>query len=287
MYQIGLAVFTVASLAVAIAQGAAWMVLARGAQGLGAAILAPTSLSLLTIHFPEGPQRRRATSLYGAVAGIGASVGLVLGGLLADQWPWRVGFFINLPVGVLLALAAQRFIGESPRRAGQFDLLGALLSTAGFGALIWGIVEASELGWHDTPALASIGGGLVVIVLFVLHEAHAVQPIMPLRLFAHRERLGACVARFLFLGAMVTFFFFSTQFMQQVLRYSAMLAGLGFLPMTLVNFVVALQGPRLLKGLHPGAQMVLGLGLALAGLGLLSRAGPARRMRWRLRCRWC
>lgn len=271
MFQTGLAVFTLASLGVGMATSAGWLVAARGIQGLGAAILAPSSLALLAIHFPEGPQRRRATSLYGAVAGIGASVGLVMGGLLADLWSWRVGFFVNVPVGIALALAGARYIEESERRVGHFDLLGALLSTAGFGALIWGIVNVGDVGWQDTPSRIAIGAGITAILVFVLHEARASQPIMPLHLVRHRARLAAYVARFLLLGGMVTFFFYSTQFMQGVLGFSALQAGLGFLPMTLVNFATALHGPRLLPRSSPTAQMVAGLVLIVAGMAWLAQ----------------
>ncbi|MET0290178.1 MAG: MFS transporter [Pseudoxanthomonas sp.] len=274
MFQVGLAIFTAASLAVGAAHSAGGMVFARGIQGLGAAILAPSSLALLTIHFPEGPERRRATSLYGAVAGLGASVGLVLGGLLADVWSWRVGFFVNVPVGLALAFAGSRYIHESERHPGRFDLPGAMLSTIGFGALIWGVVRAGEVSWSDTTSRHAVGGGLVTIVLFLLHEARASQPIMPLQLFAHRERLAAYLTRFLLLGAMVTFFFYSTQFMQSVLGFSALEAGLGFLPMTLVNFVVALYGPRMLPGLRPTSQLMLGLALLLVGMGWLGQIQP-------------
>jgi EmrB/QacA subfamily drug resistance transporter len=273
MYQLGLGIFTVASVAVALSQSAAWMVAMRGLQGLGAAILAPSSLALLSVHFPEGPERRRATALYGAVAGIGASVGLVLGGLLADVWSWRVGFFINLPVGLLLAIAGARHIGETARRPGHFDILGAVLSTFGFGTLIWGIVDAGEQGWRSPQAIGGVAVGLVSIVGFVLHEARAAQPIMPLRLFRHRERMGAYAARFLFLGAMVTFFFFTTQYMQGVLGFTALEAGLGFLPMTLVNFFVAMSGPRLASRLGSSSQLVLGLVLATMGMIWLSLLG--------------
>ena len=273
-YQAGLAIFTVASVMVAMSHGPLFMIAARGLQGLGAAILAPSSLALLSIHFPEGPERRRATSLYGAVAGIGSSVGLVLGGLLADLASWRVGFIINLPISIVLSIAATRCIGESERHAGAFDVLGAVLSTLGFGLLIWGIVEGGELGWGQPQAWGGMLAGCLGVLAFVLHEARAPQPIMPLRLFAHRERLGAYLCRFLFLGAMVSFFFFSTQFMQLVLGFSSLQAGLGFLPMTLVNFFVAYYAPRLSRHIGDHLQVALGLLLALGGLYGLSLAQP-------------
>lgn len=273
MFQLGLGVFTLASVGVALSHTAATMVFNRGLQGLGAAILAPSSLALLSVHFAEGPERRRATALYGAVAGIGASVGLVLGGLLADTLSWRVGFFINLPVGLAMALAGARHIGETERHLGKLDVPGAVLSTAGFGTLIWGILRLADHGWHDRATAAGIVVGTLLIAAFVLHERRAPQPIMPLHLFAHRERAGAYLSRFLFLAAMVTFFFFGTLYLQQVLGFSALQAALGYLPMTLVNFVVALAGPKKLAALSPATQLVLGLALAMCGLLWLSLAG--------------
>lgn len=273
MFRLGLAIFTLASLAIAASQSAGWLIAARAVQGVGAAILAPSTLALLSSSFPEGPARQRATGWYGAMAGIGASLGLVLGGILADWLSWRVGFLINLPVGLALWATASRHLRETERQPGKLDLLGALLSTIGFGALIWGVVETAETGWGDLVTLGAILGGLMVIGLFTLHEARAPQPIMPLRLFADRERLGAYLARFLFLGAMVTFFFFTTQYLQGVLGFSALGAGLGFLPMTLVNFAVALAGPRLAARISPARQLVLGLVLIFIGMAWLSRAG--------------
>lgn len=273
MFQLGLAAFALASLAIAAAQSAGWLIAARAAQGVGAAILAPSTLALLSSNFPEGPERRRATSWYGAMAGIGASLGLVVGGILADWLSWRVGFLMNLPVGLALWLASARYLRETERRSGRLDIPGALASTLGFGALIWGVVETAETGWTAPLTLGAMLGGLALIGLFALHEARAPQPIMPLRLFADRERLGAYLARFLFLGAMVTFFFFSTQYLQGVMGFSALAAGFGFLPMTLVNFVVALAGPGLTARLSAPRQLVLGLVVTFVGMAWLSRAG--------------
>jgi EmrB/QacA subfamily drug resistance transporter len=273
MFQMGLVIFTLASLAIAAAQTAGWLIAARAVQGLGAAILAPSTLALLSSNFREGPARQRATAWYGSIAGIGASVGLVLGGILADWLSWRIGFLINLPVGIALWVAGGRYLQETERNPGRLDVPGAIASTLGFGALIWGVVRTAETGWGEPLTLAAILGGLAKIALFVWHEARTPQPIMPLRLFTDQERLGAYLTRFLFLGAMVTFFFFSTQYMQQVLGFSALEAGLGFLPMTLVNFAVALAGPRLSGRIHAGRQLVLGVVLTFIGMAWLSRAG--------------
>jgi EmrB/QacA subfamily drug resistance transporter len=273
MFMTGLVVFSAASLAIGVAQSAAWLLAARAVQGAGSAILAPSTLALLTTHFPEGPQRTRAVGYYGAVAGIGSSIGLVLGGVLAGWLSWRVGFFINLPIGLALLLGARRTLDETPRHAGQFDVVGALSSTLGMSALIYGIVRSASTGWADAVTMATVAIGVLLLAGFVLNEAHARQPIMPLRLFASRERAGAYAARVLFLGAMVGFWFFATQFLQGVLGYSPFAAGVAFLPATLANFAAALAVPRLTRRVGNGRLLATGLTLALIGLAWLSNVG--------------
>src|SRR5712691_10941232 len=211
----GLALFTAASLGVGIAQSAAWLIAARALQGVGAAILAPSTLALLTTNFREGPERTRSLAYYAAVAGVGASVGLVLGGIVADWLSWRVGFFINVPIGIALMLGAQRYLGETERRSGEFDVAGALTSTLGVTAVVYGLVRSASTGWSDRVTVAALTAGVVLLALLVLNEWRAKRPIMPLRLFASRERVGAYAARVLYLGAMMGFWFFTTQFLQR------------------------------------------------------------------------
>lgn len=273
MFLIGLAIFTVASVGVGISSSIVLMLAGRALQGVGAAILAPSTLALLQSNFAEGPERTRAVAFYGAAAGIGASVGLVLGGILADWLSWRVGFFINLPIGAMLGFGTLRFIRETARHTGRFDLMGAITSTMGMFALVFGIVHSADAGWTDSLTIASLAAAAVFLVFFVFAEARAKQPIMPLRLFANAERAGAYAARLLFLGGMVGFFFFTTQFMQGVLGFSPFQAGLGFLPMTLVNFGVALQVPRLTRRFGNGPLLAFGLALTCIGLAWLSRVG--------------
>jgi EmrB/QacA subfamily drug resistance transporter len=271
MFIAGLALFTIASLAIGLAQSSAWLITARGLQGVGAAVLAPSTLALLLTNFAEGPERTRAVGYYGAVAGIGASIGLVLGGILTDWLSWRVGFFINLPIGMALMLGAKRYLTETERRSGQFDLSGALSSTCGMGALVYGIVRSATAGWSDPRTVATVAIGVILLTLFVLIEWRAKQPIMPLRLFASRERNGAYAARVLFLGAMVGFWFFTTQLLQGVIGYSPFEAGVAFLPTTLANFVMAMAVPWLTRRLGNGRLLAAGLTLALIGMAALSR----------------
>jgi MFS family permease len=162
MFVAGLALFTAASLAIGLAQSPAWLIGARAFQGVGAAVLAPSTLALLSTNFPEGPQRTRAVAYYGAVAGIGASTGLVLGGILADLLSWRVGFFLNLPIGIALMLAARRYLTETDRRAGELDLAGALSSTFGMTTLVYGIVRSATAGWSDPVTIAALTAGVLL-----------------------------------------------------------------------------------------------------------------------------
>ncbi|NVO25625.1 MFS transporter [Donghicola sp. B5-SW-15] len=270
-FQAGLVIFTVASALIGLAQSAAWMIAARGLQGFGAAILAPSTLALLSFSFPEGRERTRATAWYGSTAGIGAAVGLVLGGVLAQTISWRVGFFINLPIGLAMIFLGARYVEETEPRPGTFDLKGAIASTLGIGALIWGVLESAERGWGNLPSMGAMAAGAVIIGGFVRHEARADQPILPLRLFDNPERVGAYLARFLYLAAMVGFFFFTTQFMQEVDGFTPLQAGLGFLPMTLVNFAVATRVPDLTERLGNRALMLIGIAATALGMGWLAQ----------------
>jgi EmrB/QacA subfamily drug resistance transporter len=277
VFVVGLVVFTAASLLIGLAPAEWWIIAARALQGVGAAIVAPTSLSLLTATFPEGRERTRAVAWYGATAGIGASLGMVIGGAFAHGISWRAGFFVNVPVGIAMIALAPRYLPETARATGRFDLLGALAATLGVGSLVFGVIHTTEAGWTSPVTLGAFVVGVVLLIVLVVNEARAAQPIMPLRLFASRERTGAYLGRFLFLGAMIGFFYFTTQFMQTVLGWNPLQAGLGFLPMTVVNFAVAMAIPRLACRVGGTPPLVLGVVLTLAGMLWLSRldAGSA------------
>jgi EmrB/QacA subfamily drug resistance transporter len=274
MFVVGIALFTLASLAAGAAQSASWLLAARAVQGVGAAIAAPSTLALLMTSFPEGRERTRAMSYYAAVAGGGGSVGLVLGGILTSWLSWRWGLFINVPIGIALVLAAPRVLGETERRSGHFDLAGAATSTLGMVSLVYGIVRAGTAGWGDSFTVASLAAGVVLLAAFVLNERRAVQPITPLHLFASRERVGANVARVLFVGAMFGQFFFLTQYLQGVLGFSPIEAGIAFLPLTLVMFAMTQAVPHLVGRFGNTRVLAGGVLVALAGMAWLSRVGP-------------
>lgn len=271
----GLTVFTIASVLIGLAQTPGVMVAARAMQGLGSAILAPSTLALLQTTFSEGPERTRAVSWYSAIAGVAASVGLVLGGVLAETLSWRAGFFVNLPIGLAMIVAARRHIQESDRVTGRFDLPGALASTGGVSALVYGFIRSATAGWSDPVTVAAIAGGVLALGAFIAIEQRAAQPIMPLRLFASAERSAAYGARLLFLAAMIGFFFFTTLYLQEELHFAPSRTGLAFLPATIVNFAVAMLLQRLTRRFGNGPLLALGLGLCVCGMAWLARATAA------------
>ncbi|GGN51216.1 MFS transporter [Streptomyces albiflavescens] len=270
VFLFSLVVFSLTSLLVGAAQTQWWLIGARAFRGIGAAVLAPSALSLLTRSFAEGRARNRAMAAYSAVAGLGAALGLVVGGLVADLISWRAGFLLNVPVGVVMVVLALRFLPETERRQGRFDIAGAVLATLGSTALVLGIVDAADFGWTAVLTLVPLVAGVVLLGLFVRVERRTAQPIVPLRLFASRERSGAYLARMLYMGAMMGFFF-TAQFVQSVYHWTPLQAGLAFLPMTLVNFVFAVQVPRLLERAARPLVLLTGVVLTTLGMAWLSR----------------
>jgi EmrB/QacA subfamily drug resistance transporter len=274
MFVVGLVLFGAASFLVGIAPVAWWLIAARAVQGVGAAVLAPSSLALLTASFAEGRERARAVAAYSAVAGIGASAGLVVGGMLADWISWRAGFFLNVPIGLAMLLAARRYLtAEEPRERGRFDVLGALSATLGMTAIVFAVVDSTSAGWGSPTTIGALLLGVALLVGLVVNEARAAQPIMPLRLFASRPRTGAYLVRLLYLGAMIGFFFFTTQYLQGVLGFTPLQAGLAFLPMTAVNFAVAVAVNRVVGRVGAGWTLVAGVAATLGGMAWLSRVG--------------
>ncbi|WP_026555174.1 MFS transporter [Arthrobacter sp. 35W] len=267
----GLATFAVASLLIGLAPTGEWLIGARALQGVGAAVVAPTSLSLLTSSFAPGRERTRAVAWYGATAGIGASLGLVIGGALTHWISWRAGFFLNVPIGLAMIVLAPRFLPQAQRTAGRFDVVGAITATLGMGAIVFGIISSADAGWGSPVTLVAFGAGLALLALLVVNERRVAHPIMPLRLFVSRERTGAYAARMLYMGAMIGFFFFTTQFLQGVLGYNPLQAGIAFFPMTVVNFAVALAIPKLTARLGNAALLVAGVAVTLAGMIWLAR----------------
>ena len=271
VFVLGIGIFTFASFWGGLAQSPPELLAARAVQGVGGAIAAPSALALLTTNFPEGEERTRALAAYSAVVGAGGSVGVLLGGLLTELISWRAALLINLPVGAALMYLAPRHLAETERQPGRLDVAGAVTSTLGMTAGVYGFVRAATDGWGDSLTVASFSAGLILLATFVLTERRAVQPITPLRLFASRERSGAYVARMLVVGGMFSMFFFLSQYLQGVRGYSPLATGIAFLPMTLVMFSMVRVVPRLTARFGNTPLLMAGVSLAALGMSWLSR----------------
>jgi EmrB/QacA subfamily drug resistance transporter len=270
----GIGLFTLASLAGGLAQSAAWLLTARAAQGVGGAIASPAVLAMVTASFADGRERARALGIYTAVVMGGGSLGLVLGGVITEWVSWRWVLFVNVPIGALVAVAAPLFLPETDRQSGHFDAIGALTSTAGMVSLVYGIIHAAADGWGNPVTAGSFAAAVVLLAGFVWRESRARQPITPLRLFADRRRAGSYLTRLLLVAGMFGMFFFLTQFVQDILGFSPLRAGISFLPMTAALFGVSRLSPRLVSRFRPWALMVAGMLPVVAGMAWLSRIAP-------------
>ncbi|MFE4995106.1 MFS transporter [Streptomyces mirabilis] len=271
---VGVLLFAGSSLLGGLATESAWLLTARALQGVGAALTAPSTLALITTNFPDGPRRHHALGIYASMAGIGASIGLVLGGMLTSWASWRWALLINVPIGIAVAVALPRFVTETPRHAGRFDAAGALAGTAGMTSLVYAFIRVSEEGWSDTQALLGFSSAAALLVGFTLIESRADQPIMSLRLFASRNRAGGYAGVLLLPAGMFGAFYFLTLICQQVLGYSPLRAGFAFLPMTLAMFTVVRFVPRLLARLGAKPVLLTGMTLLVVAAAWLWRLRP-------------
>jgi EmrB/QacA subfamily drug resistance transporter len=270
----GLAIFTAASLAGGLATAAPMLLAARAVQGVGGAIASPAVLAMIVTSFPEGRERTRAIGIFTAVAMGGASLGLVLGGMITQWVSWRWVLFVNVPIGVLVIAIAARILSETPRQPGRFDLAGALTSTAGMTALVYGFIRAAANGWSDRLTVASFTAAAVLLAAFVVTESRSQQPIVPLRLFADRSRAASYLARLLLVAGMFGMFFFLTQFVQEILGFSPLQAGFAFIPMTGALFGMSRIVPRLMPRFGAKPLMVTGLFPVVAGMTWLAQISP-------------
>ncbi len=265
----GLVLFAIASLAGGLADSQGMLIAARAVQGLGGAVIAPASLSILTTTFAEGAARNRAVGIWGAMGGAGGAAGVLLGGVLTELLGWRWILFINVPIGLAAALLAQRFIVADARteRRRDFDLTGALTATIGLSLLVLGIVRTDVTGWGSASTLAIIVAGAVLLVAFVAVEGRVAKaPLMPLRIYASRTLSASNVIVLLVGGATFGMWFFVSLYLQQVLGYSAIKAGLAFLPMTLLIVVGSTLASRMVTRI--GAKPLLVAGMVALTLGL-------------------
>ena len=271
MFVIGIALFTLGSLAGGFATTATWLIIARAAQGVGAAIVAPTALSLIADTFREGPERNRALGVYGAVAGTGGALGLLLGGLLTSFATWRWVLFVNVPIGIVLAIAAPRVLAATPGRDGRLDLPGALTATGGMVLLVYGLSHAATYGWTDMVTLASLGVAAVLLLVFLAIEFRNEHALMPFSIFTQRNRNGAYVLSLVIGVAVFGVFFFLTQFVQNILGFSPLVAGVAFLPLTAAIIITAQIVARLVGRFGPRPFITIGPLLVAGGLFWLSQ----------------
>ncbi len=267
----GVLLFALASFLGGFAQNEAQLLAARALQGVGGAIASPTALSLITTTFPEGPARNRAFGVFAAVSAGGGAIGLLAGGMLVEWLNWRWVFFVNVPIALIIVLLTPRHINESERHPGNFDLLGALTSTLGMVALVYGFIRAAQEGWRDPVTLGSFAAAVVLLASFIMVERRSSQPITPLHMFADRNRAGTYGIMLSLAAAIFGMFFFLTLFVQNVLGFSPLMAGLAFLPVSAVIAVGAGLASQLLPRFGPKPFMVTGAILAAIGLGWLTQ----------------
>jgi EmrB/QacA subfamily drug resistance transporter len=267
----GIALFTLSSLAGGLATTDWMLLVARALQGVGGALASPAVLALVVGSFTEGRERTRALGIYSAVAMGGASLGLVLGGVITEWLSWRWVLFVNVPVGIVVLAVTPLFVTESARQPGRFDLTGAVTSTGGMTALVYAFIRAAASGWGDRVAVAAFAVAVVLLGLFLLTETRARQPITPLRLFADLGRSGSYLARLLLVAGMFGMFFFLTQFVQEILGFSPLAAGVAFLPLTLTVFGVSRAAPRLIPRFGGTRLMLAGMLPVIAGMAWLAQ----------------
>jgi EmrB/QacA subfamily drug resistance transporter len=272
----GIALFALASLAGGFATTEAWLLGARAIQGVGAAIVAPTALSLITTTFPEGPRRNRAMGVYAAMSIGGAAIGLLLGGVLTSYVSWRWVFFVNVPIAIVVLLMAPRVLTESERHTGRFDLPGAITGTLGLASLVYGLSSAATTAngvshWGDTKVLASLGAAVVLLLTFVFIESRSKHALLPLRIFRDRDRTGANLILLCVGTALFGMFFFLTIFVQTVWGYSPVKTGVAYLPMVGTIMLMAGVSAQLVGRIGARPLLIAGSTFAAGGMFWLSR----------------
>ena len=272
MFVWGLLLVAAASMLGGLAPDPALLIAARAAQGVGFAFAAPAALSLIAVTFAEGPERNRALGVFSTVAGLGITIGLVLGGLLTTV-SWRLVFFVNVPIGIAAVLLARPYLPTTQRHPSRLDFLGALTSTAGMTGLVYGLINASSAGWTAPVTLLSLAAGVLLLGLFVFTESRVGQPLLPLRLFSDRSRSGAYASFLFLLATMGGTYFLLSLYVQDALGMKPLEAGLAFLPMAAAQFATARSAPKLIPRFGARKLIAAGALLMLADSVWLSLIG--------------
>ncbi len=266
MFMLGLIVFSLASFAGGIAQSEEWLIAARAIQGLGAAIVSPAALSIITTTFAEGQERNRALGIWGAVAGAGGAAGVLLGGILTSGLSWRWVLFVNVPIGLAAAVAAPRTLAESKAQehGRAFDIPGAVTVTAGLALLVYAVVDAVNSGWGSSTTLLRLAGAAALLIAFVVIELRQHDPLMPFSILRLRTLRGANIVGLLIGMSLFSMFFFISLYLQEVLHYSAITTGLAYLPLAVGIILSAGLASQLTTRLGFKPPLVAGL-LLVAG----------------------
>jgi len=272
----GLILFSLASLAGGLAQSDVWLIAARGVQGLGAAIISPAALSLVTTMFAEGAERNRALGVWGAVAGSGGAAGVLLGGILTQYAGWEWVLFVNVPIGFLAAFLAPRLLPESrdTERDRVFDVAGATTVTAGLALLVYTLVDANNAGWGSTQTVVLGAISVVLLAAFVAIEQRTSNPLVPFSIFRLRTLRGADVVGLLIGMSLFAMFFFLSLYMQQVLGYDALKTGFAYLPLALNIIVSAGVASQLVTRIGFKPTLIAGMLLIAGGLVWFAQVSP-------------
>jgi EmrB/QacA subfamily drug resistance transporter len=273
LLMVGLAVFSATSLACGLATTDTFLIVMRGLQGLGAAIVLPAALSIVMNMFPEGAERNKALAVWGAVGAMGATVGLLAGGLLTRYLGWQYIFFLNVPIGLAALALAPRVVPESRLRGERrrYDPLGALTITGGLVVVVYAISQAPQVGWAAAQTVAMLAGGAALLVSFLVVETRVEAPLLPLRLFRLSTVAGSNAVAFLLGASFFTFVFVGTLYMQQVLGYSALKTGVAWLATSVTS--VAFAGLSQMLVTKTSAKVIMAFGMSLIGGGILWAVG--------------
>jgi EmrB/QacA subfamily drug resistance transporter len=272
LFVIGIVVFTVASLICGLAESSSVLIAARALQGLGAAMVSPAALSIVTTTFREGPERTKALSVWAAIAVGGAAIGLLLGGILTEYLSWEWVFFVNVPVGILAILLSLRFIPESRQAdTNGVDVLGAISVTAGLTLLVYAIVKTQDYGWLSVETIGMALGAAILLVGFVFIELRSKAPLVRLGIFRQRALTGANLAMLAVTGGMFAVFYFASLYVQQTLGFTPVQAGLAFLPLTAGIILFSFVAQQLIGRIGVKPVALTGMAVAAVGLLLLAR----------------
>jgi EmrB/QacA subfamily drug resistance transporter len=271
LFEIGLSIFTVFSLLGGLAQTPSQLIIARALQGAGAALAAPSVLALLTTSAPDEAARNRALALFGAVSSAGATIGLLVGGIVTDLGSWRWTLWINVPIGIAVLVLARRYVTETERRPGRFDLVGAVTATLGAVAIVWSLIGAPEHGWLSVRTLGGLVVGVALLVVLGRTEVRHPHPLIQPHLVRNRHRVAALATMALVIGANLSMFFLVVQYDERVLAMGPFATGLAFLPFSLAVFGMSRITPWLIGRLGARSMIMIGSGALVVAYLWLSQ----------------